>query len=60
MRAEHDLIALYRHVLRSGDAALAARLGRILARDPRYRDRALAEIDTLMASLNVPGAEGRS
>ncbi len=31
MRPQHDLIALYRHVLRSGDVALARRLGRLLS-----------------------------
>jgi hypothetical protein len=43
MRPPHDLIAFYRHVLRSGDVALARRLGRTLMGDPRYRARALNE-----------------
>lgn len=47
MRPKHDLIPLYRHVLRAGDVRLARRLGRILVRDPRYRERALAELDRL-------------
>jgi hypothetical protein len=43
MRPPHDLIAFYRHVLRSGDIGLARRLGRTLMMDPRYRARALTE-----------------
>lgn len=45
MRPKHDLIKLYRHVLRAGDVRLARRLGRILVRDPHYRERALAELE---------------
>jgi hypothetical protein len=44
MRPQHDLIPFYRHVLRSGDVALARRLGRILLQDPRYHARASAEL----------------
>ena len=55
MRRQHDLIAFYRHVLRSGELALAGRLGRILLSDPRYRDRALIELNGLLDHLGVPG-----
>jgi hypothetical protein len=47
MRPQPDPIALYRHVLRAGDLSLAGKLGRILVRDPEYRDRVLAELDGL-------------
>ena len=47
MRTQHDLIAFYRHVLRSGDVALAGRIGRALVTDPRYRPRVLSELRRL-------------
>ncbi len=47
MRAEHDPIAFYRFVLRSGDVELAERLTRALRSDPRYRERAEAALQAL-------------
>lgn len=47
MQTQHDLLALYRHLLRSGDVAPARRLGRALVRDSRFRPRALAELRRL-------------
>ena len=44
MRTQHDLIAFYRHVLRSGDVALAGRVGRALMKDPAYRRGVLGEV----------------
>jgi len=42
-----DPIAFLRFVLRSGDVELARRLARALMSDPRYRERAAAELSAL-------------
>ncbi|MGI9080989.1 MAG: hypothetical protein ACR2FZ_01740 [Thermoleophilaceae bacterium] len=47
MRREHDPIAFYRFVLRSGDVELAERLTRAFRSDPRYRERAEAVLRAL-------------
>lgn len=55
MPPQHDPIAFYRHVLRSGDVPLADLLTRMLRRDPRSREQA----ERALASLpRMPG--GRS
>ncbi len=59
MRAEHDPIAFYRFVLRSGDVELAERLTQALRSDPRYRERAEAVLQALpqpvAAQHSTPG-----
>jgi len=47
MQTEHDPIAFYRFVLRSGDIELAERLTRAFRSDPRYRERAEAVLSEL-------------
>jgi hypothetical protein len=43
----HDLLALYRSALRSGNRPLADALGRVLRRDHELRERADAELQEL-------------
>ena len=54
----HELLALYRAALRSGDRRLAAALTRVLRADSQLRERADVDLKELPRSPPRPSAAG--